>query len=144
MAQLNGWGIREVAVRSKPHTVTQNVPTPFKSPPTKPALRWLDGKAAPVLPKGVCPDAINLSPTTLLSPYSVLLHPSKDGSDTRLQCHRETQVSLTGSPRTGALSAWRQTQPKQAVLSLISSSTTTQSPSFLVKHNLCSNLSSRA
>lgn len=55
MAQLNGQGTREVSARSKLHTVTLDVPTPFESSLTKPALRWLDGKAAPTLPKGDVP-----------------------------------------------------------------------------------------
>lgn len=109
MAQLNGQGTREASARPKPHSVTLHVPIPFECSLTEPAHRWLDGKAAPTLPKGDVPDTNNFSPTTLLNPYSLLLHPSKDGSD-RLHCHRETSVPdwiRSSALRTGALYAWR-------------------------------------
>lgn len=89
----------DAAVRSKPHAVTLDAPNSLPKPLDRLSQHsdnWM-AKLPQHCRRVMCPDANNLSPTALLSPYSVPLHPSKDGSDTRLCCHRATKLHPTGS-----------------------------------------------
>lgn len=92
------------------------------------------------------PDANNLSTTAFLSPYSVPLHLSKGGSDTRLHCHKATKLHPTGC--TGLCGRWvpslcRDKSGLSRPCPGLINSTTTQSSSFIMKRKLCSNLSSK-
>lgn len=49
------WPGHQGSTTSKPQIITLDVSTLFESSLTQPALRWLDGKAAPTLPKGDVP-----------------------------------------------------------------------------------------